>query len=63
MECLDADCWGFIADVAKQAGHLKQLRIAVASDIHLGTLVGRRHLSLLVKRINKMEEEYRIIAR
>jgi uncharacterized protein len=47
----------YTLDVAKQAGHLKQLRIAVASDIHLGTLVGRRHLSLLVKRINEMKPD------
>ncbi len=38
--------------VAKAAGPLKGLRVAVASDIHLGTIVGNKHLKLLVERIN-----------
>lgn len=44
-------------DVSKQAGSLEQLRIAVASDIHLGTLVGRRHLSQLVKMVNELKPD------
>ncbi|BBH19078.1 phosphoesterase [Paenibacillus baekrokdamisoli] len=44
-------------DVSKQAGNLEQLRIAVASDIHLGTLVGRRHLRQLVDRVNELKPD------
>ncbi|MFC5649197.1 metallophosphoesterase [Paenibacillus solisilvae] len=47
----------YTLDVAKHAGHLEQLRIAVASDIHLGTLVGRRHLKLLVGQINALKPD------
>lgn len=39
--------------VPKPAGKLKKLRIAMASDLHLGTIVGNRHL---VRLVNKVEE-------
>jgi predicted MPP superfamily phosphohydrolase len=43
--------------VAKKAGERQQLRIAMASDIHLGTIVGNRHLNRLVERINAIEPD------
>lgn len=41
----------------KKAGDLKELRIAVVSDIHLGNLVGKRHLRRLVQRINNINPD------
>ncbi|GGD54126.1 metallophosphoesterase [Paenibacillus nasutitermitis] len=43
--------------VNKQAGQLKQLRIAAASDLHLGTIVGTRYLKLLVERVNQLKPD------
>ncbi|MFC0328929.1 metallophosphoesterase [Paenibacillus sepulcri] len=43
--------------VNKQAGDLKQLRIAAASDLHLGTIVGTRYLKVLVERINQLKPD------
>lgn len=43
--------------IPKAAGQLKQLRIAVASDLHLGTIVGNKHLKLLVDRINNLNPD------
>ncbi len=43
--------------VDKQAGGLKQLRIAAASDLHLGNIVGKRHLQKLVRKINAMQPD------
>lgn len=41
-----------------QAGRrLKQLRIAAASDLHLGNIVGKRHLQKLVRKINAMQPD------
>lgn len=37
--------------IPKKAGHLKNLRIAMASDMHFGTLSGKAHLQRLVKGI------------
>ncbi|WNQ13872.1 metallophosphoesterase [Paenibacillus aurantius] len=44
-------------DIRKKPGAARTLKIAVASDIHLGNLVGRRHLHRLVRRINAMEPD------
>jgi predicted MPP superfamily phosphohydrolase len=41
----------------KAAGDLKELQVAVASDLHLGTLVRRRYLNVLVNRINAMQPD------
>ncbi|MBD0380415.1 metallophosphoesterase [Paenibacillus sedimenti] len=43
--------------IPKAAGDWKQLRIAVASDIHLGSIVGNRHLRKLVDRVNAMQPD------
>jgi predicted MPP superfamily phosphohydrolase len=43
--------------IAKNAGERRQMRIAVASDIHLGNIVGNRHLGRLVNMINGMSPD------
>lgn len=43
--------------VPKRAGGLRTLRIAAASDLHLGTVVGIRYLKLLVDRINGLRPD------
>ncbi|MBP1961210.1 metallophosphoesterase [Paenibacillus aceris] len=43
--------------IPKKAGDWEQLRIAVASDIHLGSIVGNRHLRKLVKRVNQLKPD------
>ncbi|WP_054023487.1 metallophosphoesterase [Bacillus sp. FJAT-28004] len=43
--------------VPKPAGPLKKLRIAMASDLHLGTIVGNRHLTRLVKKVEKIKPD------
>ncbi|MDR3543109.1 MAG: metallophosphoesterase [Desulfosporosinus sp.] len=40
--------------IAKNGDNLSQLRIAAVSDLHLGSIVGKRHLNRMVKRINDM---------
>lgn len=43
--------------ITKQTGGSRKLTIAVASDIHLGNIVGNRHLKRLIKGINGMEPD------
>ncbi|MEW9697797.1 metallophosphoesterase [Paenibacillus sp. SI8] len=43
--------------IPKKAGDWKQLRIAVASDIHLGSVVGNRHLRKLVDQVNGLRPD------
>ncbi|MBN2040213.1 MAG: metallophosphoesterase [Spirochaetes bacterium] len=43
--------------IPKTAGSLKTLRIAMASDIHLGTIISNSRLSNLVNIINKTEPD------
>jgi uncharacterized protein len=43
--------------VAKQAGHRKELRIAAASDLHLGTTVGKGHLSRLIRQLEALKPD------
>lgn len=43
--------------IAKRAGERKELRIAVASDLHLGTIVGKRHLRRLIGRVNELRPD------
>ncbi len=43
--------------VPKQAGELKQLRIAMASDLHLGNMVGKRHLERLVAAMERIKPD------
>lgn len=44
-------------DIDKPAGDLQELRIAVASDLHLGNIVANRHLTRLVERVNDMQPD------
>lgn len=43
--------------VPKPAGKLKKLRIAMASDLHLGTIVGNRHLKRLVDKVEQIKPD------
>ncbi|RKN82071.1 metallophosphoesterase [Paenibacillus ginsengarvi] len=43
--------------VAKQAGARKELRLAVASDLHLGTIVGKRHIHRLLRRVEALKPD------
>jgi hypothetical protein len=40
--------------IPKAAGEMKQLRIAVASDLHLGSIVRNKHLQRLVERVKEL---------
>jgi hypothetical protein len=48
--------------VAKQAGTMKTLNIAAASDIHLGTIVGRARLDQIVEQINSLNPDLVLLA-
>ncbi|SFE54367.1 hypothetical protein SAMN04487969_103310 [Paenibacillus algorifonticola] len=43
--------------IAKSAGPRKSLRIGMASDIHLGTIVGKRHLARLADAMERMKPD------
>jgi predicted MPP superfamily phosphohydrolase len=43
--------------IPKKAGSFDKLRIGVASDIHLGTVVGNRHLERLVRHMEEMKPD------
>jgi predicted MPP superfamily phosphohydrolase len=43
--------------IPKEAGSMKQLRIAVASDLHLGAIVRNKRLQLLVDRIKAIKPD------
>lgn len=43
--------------IPKQAGELKQMRVVVASDLHLGDIVRRNRLDWLVETINSLEPD------
>jgi predicted MPP superfamily phosphohydrolase len=47
----------FEITVPKKAGDMKELRIAVASDLHLGNIVGNRHLQKMVGIMNNMNAD------
>ncbi|WP_240546290.1 metallophosphoesterase [Paenibacillus artemisiicola] len=51
----------YAVTVPKPGGALKELRIAAASDLHLGTTVGRRHLERLVRRINGLRPDVALL--
>lgn len=44
-------------NIDKKADNLKELRIAVASDLHLGNIVGNRHLKRLVERMSDLKPD------
>ncbi|GAB1404230.1 MAG: metallophosphoesterase [Lentimicrobiaceae bacterium] len=48
--------------VDKTAGNLNSLKIAMASDIHLGTIIGPRRTSKLVKSINALKPDIILLA-
>lgn len=43
--------------IPKQAGAIRKLRIGVASDIHLGTVVGNKHLGRLIGHMEEMKPD------
>ncbi|MBN1571335.1 MAG: metallophosphoesterase [Acidobacteria bacterium] len=43
--------------IAKPAGAFKSLKIAMASDIHLGTIVGRSRFDHIVEKINSLDAD------
>ncbi len=49
-------------DIPKSAGQLKQLNITMASDIHLGTIIGNGRLGRLVDKINATDPDLVILA-
>ena len=48
--------------VHKHAGDLRNLHIAMISDIHMGTVVGPRRLSAIVKKVNALSPDIILIA-
>ena len=44
-------------DIPKKANGLKQLKIAVASDIHLGTIICKSRIEKIVKKINSLDAD------
>ncbi len=48
--------------IHKYAGELNSLNIAMASDIHLGTIVGKSFLNKLVTEINKLNPDIILLA-
>lgn len=44
-------------NIPKVSGNLKTLRMLVVTDVHLGTLIGRRSAEKLVNRINKQQPD------
>jgi len=49
-------------EVAKDAGDLRELRILAASDLHLGHIVGNRHLRRLVREAEKRKPDLILLA-
>lgn len=52
----------FTLEVDKQANGLEELNIAMASDIHMGTLVGPRRMGKLVKLMNAQKPDIILLA-
>jgi predicted MPP superfamily phosphohydrolase len=48
--------------VDKPAGNLKQLKLAIVSDIHLGNVVGNRHLDRLLPLVNDWQPDVTLLA-
>jgi uncharacterized protein len=48
--------------VAKQAGTMKTLNVVAASDIHLGTIVGRSRIDQIVEQINSLNPDVVLLA-
>lgn len=43
--------------ISKRTGDMKELRMAVVSDLHLGNIVGKRHLRKMVKMVEEMNPD------
>lgn len=43
--------------IPKQAGNRQKLRIAMASDIHLGTTIGNGHLQRLIRKVKQIDPD------
>lgn len=48
--------------VAKSAGDFEQLTVAVASDLHLGMIVGNRHIKRLIRNIREINPDLILLA-
>ncbi|MBE0651061.1 MAG: metallophosphoesterase [Bacteroidales bacterium] len=48
--------------IHKRAGNLKRLNIVAFSDVHLGTLIEKRHLAGIVKKVNELKPDIILIA-
>jgi uncharacterized protein len=49
-------------DIPKKAGDLKELKIAMVSDLHLGTIVDNSRLSKMVQKINELQPDIILMA-
>lgn len=49
-------------NIKKHAGELKSLNIAMASDLHLGTILGKSFLNNIVNRINELNPDIILLA-
>jgi len=47
--------------IHKEAGTLKKLNIVVFSDVHLGTLIEKRHLARIVEKVNSLQSDIILI--
>ncbi|OUM99546.1 MAG: hypothetical protein BAA02_11200 [Paenibacillaceae bacterium ZCTH02-B3] len=49
-------------EIPKPAGRIRRLHIAVVSDLHLGHLVGNRHLDRLLREMNRLRPDLILLA-
>lgn len=47
--------------INKKAGHLKSLHIVAFSDVHLGTIIEKRHLKGIVQQVNELNPDIILI--
>jgi hypothetical protein len=48
--------------VDKKAGNIKELNIVMASDIHLGTIIGKDRFNIIVEKINSLNPDIVLLA-
>jgi predicted MPP superfamily phosphohydrolase len=48
--------------IQKKAGHIKELNIAMVSDIHLGTIIGADRFNSIVEKINELNPDIVLLA-
>ncbi len=51
-----------VLDINKQANGLKEVKIALVSDIHMGTVIGPRRMTKLVKEIERINPDLVLLA-